>query len=141
MRRLRRRKHILPIYFHNKGLEFIQLKKILRKPSVMTKLPESFQEDDPPSVVYSLTSTIRNKIFNYKETVDSINTEDFEIFGTNLLSCDCYNSPFVDANHGHILTGDLRFLENQKLSKLISKEVQTIVNLEILIRTNVERLF
>ena len=84
-------RHILPIYFHNKGLEFIQLKTILRKPSVMTKLPESFQEDDPPSVVYSLTSTIRNKIFNYKETVDSINTEDFETFGTNLPSCDCHN--------------------------------------------------
>ncbi len=112
--------HILPIYFHNKGLEFIQLKNILRKPCVNSKLPEKLQED-PPSIVYSLTPTIRNKIFNYKETVDSINTVDLETFGTNLTSCECQNSPFIDQHHGHIMTGDLSFIKNNHLRKLISK--------------------
>ena len=69
--------HILSIFFHNKGLEFIQLKSILRKPSVISKLPEKLQEDSP-SIVYSLTPTIRNKIFNYKDTAESINTDDIE---------------------------------------------------------------
>ena len=114
-------KFILPIYFHNKGLEFIQLKNILRKPNVMSKLPEILQDEDPPSVVYSLSSTIRNKIFNYKETVDSIDTANFETFGTNLSACTCSDSPFVDPDHGHILTGDLRILKNPHLRKLISK--------------------
>ena len=112
--------HILPVYFHNKGLEFIQLRSILRKPSVISKLPEKLQED-PPSIVYSLTPTIRNKIFNYKETVESINTDDLDTFGTNLPSCQCQDSPFVDPDHGHIMTGDLSFVKNKHLRKLISK--------------------
>ena len=59
-------KHLLPIFFHNKGLELIQLKKILRKPDVISKLPEQLQAEDPPSIVYNLCPTIRNKLFNYK---------------------------------------------------------------------------
>ena len=107
--------HILSIFFHNKGLEFIQLKSILRKPSVISKLPEKLQEDSP-SIVYSLTPTIRNKIFNYKDTVESINTDDIETFGTNLPSCQCQNSPFIDFDHGHIMTGDLKFVK--KIAKI-----------------------
>ena len=41
-------------------------------------------------------------------------------YGTNLPLCNCQNSPFVDRDHGHIITGDLRFIENQHLRKLIS---------------------
>lgn len=114
-------KYILPIYFHNKGLDFIQLKKILRNPNVASKLPEKLKDENPPSIVYSLTSTIRNKIFNYKETVNTIDTDDLLTFGTNLPSCECSKSPFVDPDHGHIMTGDLRIIENQHLRKLISK--------------------
>ena len=68
-----------------------------------------------------MTPTIRNKIFNYKETVESINTDDLDTFGTNLPSCQCQDSPFVDPDHGHIMTGDLSFVKNKHLRKLISK--------------------
>ena len=77
------------------------------------KLPE-----DPPSIVQSLTPTISNKIFNYKDTVESIDTEDLNTFGTNLRSCQCDNSPFVDPDHGHIMTGDLSFVKKQAIAKI-----------------------
>lgn len=114
-------KYLLPIFFDNKGLELIQLKKILRSPEVISKLPQQLQTEEPPSVVYNLSRTIRTSIFNYKQTVSSINVNDHLTYGTNLPSCDCHNSPFIDRDHNHIITGDLRLIENQHLRKLISK--------------------
>ena len=114
-------KYIFPLYFDNKGLEFIRLNNILRNPDVKSKLPNHFQNDDSPSVVYNLSSTIRNKILNYKETVNNIDINDPDTFGTGLQTCNCTSSPFLDNIHGHILTGDLRILENNHLRELIQK--------------------
>ena len=114
-------KHILPIYFHNKGIEMVKLNKILRKPHITSKLPENLLTEDPPSIVYSLSPTIRNKLFNYKETVESIDITDSLTYGAGFSECDCQYSDFADPDHGHIITGDLRFIENQNLRKLISK--------------------
>ena len=114
-------KHLLPIFFHNKGLKFIQLKKILRNSDVISELPDQLQSEDPPSIVYSLSSTIRSKIFNYRETVNDIDINDRVTYGTKLPNCDCQHSPFIDSDHGHIVTGDLRIIENQHLRKIISK--------------------
>ena len=50
-----------------------------------------------------------------------ININDLETFGTGIHECECQNSNFCDEQHGHILTGDLRFVENVRLRKLISK--------------------
>ena len=114
-------KHLLPIFFHNKGLEFIQLKRILRNSDVISELPDKLQSEDPPSIVYNLSSTIRSKIFNYRETVNDIDVNDQLTYGTKIPNCDCHNSPFVDSDHGHIVTGDLRIIENHHLRQLISK--------------------
>ena len=116
-----RPKYILPLYFENKGLQFLRLSSILHSEDVKSKLPPQFQDDDNPSVVYSLTSTIRNKILNYKETVSNIDIHDVDTFGTGLHTCDCSSSEFVDQHHKHILTGDLRIIENLHLRQLIQK--------------------
>ena len=39
----------------------------------------------------------------------------------NNLTCNCTTSPFTDANHGHIVSGDIRIVQNNKLRKLLSK--------------------
>lgn len=113
--------HILPIFFDNKGLEHIKLSSILHLDEVVQKLPPILQQDEVPSVVYSLNNTIRNKIFNYKDTVNSIDTNDSETYGTGITECDCHNSQFVNEHHGHIVTGDLRIISNPNLRKLLSK--------------------
>ena len=97
------------------------MSSILHEEEVIDSLPDSLRTDEVPSVVYRLTKTIRNTIFNYKQTVADINTDDSDTFGTGLSSCSCENSPFVDANHGHIVTGDLRIIENSVLRKLLCK--------------------
>ena len=39
----------------------------------------------------------------------------------NLPICKCNESPFCDPHHKHIVTGDLRIIDNRKLRKLLSK--------------------
>ena len=91
-----RPKYILPLYFENKGLQFLRMSNILHDADVKSKLPDQFRDDDSPAVVYSLTSTIRNKILNYKDTVKNIDINDKETYGTGLHSCNCSSSDFVD---------------------------------------------
>jgi len=88
---------------------------------IKSKLPDQFREDDSPAVVFNLTNTIRNKILNYKDTVSNIEVNDSESYGTGLRSCNCSSSDFVDQHHGHVLTGDLRIIENVHLRQLIQK--------------------
>ena len=113
---------ILPIFFDNKGLEYLQLGSILRMEEVIKTLPRELQEKDPPSIVYSLGKTVRSKIFNYKQTVTAIDCKDLETYGTGIHQCDCQNNQeFVDEHHGHVLTGNLQLIKNSKLRKLLKK--------------------
>ena len=114
-------KSYISINFHNKGLDFIKLQSILRNREVSDAFQLGRGEVETPTVVYKLNASIRSKLFNYKETVNAIDTEDGETFGTGIIDCGCSNSTFCDPTHGHIITGDLRIIQNQKLRKLITK--------------------
>jgi len=112
----------LHIKFVNKGLDLIKIRKIIKNDEVTSLLPDCILNDDKvPSVLHKLEPTIRNKIFNYKQTVDEIDCSDPNTFGTGLEECDCKNSPFVDVHHNHIVTGDLHIIKNGSLRKLLSK--------------------
>ena len=67
-------------------------------------------------LVYKYDKTIRNKIFNYKNTVENYNNND-----EKNMNCECAASPFIDKNHKHIVTGDLEIIENRRLRQLIEK--------------------
>ena len=112
------------INFSNKGFNRLTLSKIFRSPDVIASLPPELQSEiKVPFPTYKLDPPIRNKIFNYKEAINSIHVdidEDISIIH-NLPPCDCPSSPFCDPHHMHIITGDLRIIENQKLRYLFSK--------------------
>ena len=100
-------------------MDNIGLSKILNKQDVYEKLPEKIkmEENCKICVTYKLGNPIRNKIFNYNGTVASISVNNPPV----LTSCSCNQSDFKDPNHGHIVTGDLRIVEDVKLRKLLSK--------------------
>ena len=117
-------KHVCSVRFVNKGLDDIHLSKIFTSPDVIECLPESLQhKDELPSVTYKLDPPIRNKILNYKDTVSSLNIsfENGNPTCEELSPCDCHSSTFCDPHHGHIVTGDLRIIDNSKLRKLFAK--------------------
>ena len=62
----------MPIHFDNKILDFINLNSILQENHIINCLPESLLKNEFPSTVYSLSSTIRNQISNYKNTIKTL---------------------------------------------------------------------
>jgi hypothetical protein len=112
----------LPIRYLNKGLDFIKIRKIIKSDDVTSLLPTCITDDEKvPSVLHKLEPPIRNKIFNYQQTVNDIDCHDLQTFGTGIEECGCSESPFIDGHHKHILTGDLSIVKNNKLRKLFMK--------------------
>ena len=115
-------KYKLNIEFVNKSLEFINLPQILRSKTVKENSPHMMDDTDVPMVVYSLSQTIRSKVFNYKKFVNNL---DLDLFSHNIKSVPChcnkYDKSFIEPNAKHILTGDLNIIKNNKLRKLLSK--------------------
>ena len=107
------------IKFNNKAVDFINLQKIFRHKEVRNALPSHLIQDSP-TVVYQLSDTIRSKLFNYKEFVQTLDVDSF-IANPGILPCDCDQSPFVNHDHGHIISGDLNIVSDQKLRSLIAK--------------------
>ena len=119
-----RPKNVCIISFENKGMNLTHINKIFRSAEVTSALPVNFQtEEDIPISTMRLSKTVRNKILNYKETVNSLHVEIDEdvVFIRNSFECNCKESEFCDPHHGHIVTGDLRIVSDDKLRKLLSK--------------------
>ena len=107
------------IKFNNKAMDFINIHKIIRDKRVINSLPHEVR-NDIPTVIYQLTDSIRSKLFNYKEFVQTLDVDSF-LQDNTILPCDCINSPFVDPYHNHILTGNLNIISDSKLKGLIAK--------------------
>ena len=105
-------------------MDDLHLSSIFRSNQVINLLPEELREDtNVPVVTFHLDPPIRNKILNYKNTVKDLEIlKENDIFiVNNLPTCDCSSSTFKDPVHNHIVTGDLRIINNNKLRKLLSK--------------------
>ena len=107
------------ITFDNKAIDFINIQRIFRDNEVVDQLPKDLKTDIP-MVVYRLTDTIRSKLFNYKNFVQSLDVDSF-LADNTLLPCQCQNSPFLNSDHNHIITGDLNIISNHKLRGLFAK--------------------
>ena len=59
-------------------------------------------------------------MFNHKEFIETLDNKDI-LDNINKLPCKCTASPFTDPNHGHIVSGDIRIAQNNKLRKLLWK--------------------
>ena len=113
---------VCKIVFSDKHIQDINLSRIFRDKSVLNALPDTVP-NIRPTVVYSYLKPIRNKIFNYKETINDLNVSEF-IENYNNTHCDCEHSNFKDAHHNHIITGNLDIIENDMLKNLFSQGPQ-----------------
>ena len=112
-------KNICKIYFHNKGVEMINLPRILKDERVIHTIP-NFVNWVSPLITYTLRDSLSKKIFNFNKFVRSVNVDEF-VRDETILPCECHDSPFKDNHHQHIVTGDLNIIHNTKLRKLIAK--------------------
>ena len=108
------------LHFVNKGMDRINTSKIIYNKNVKKNLPTQFNKTEQISTVYALTKAMRSKIFNHKEFIKTLDTKDI-LDNINNLPCSCTTSPFTNPNYGHIVTGDIRIVQNNKLRKLLCK--------------------
>ena len=80
----------MTVRYHNKGVEMINLPKILNLKQVRDTIPPFLSHRKPPLVSYSYTKTISGQIFNQKGAVEEL---DFNV-GTENMLCDCSSSTY-----------------------------------------------
>ena len=109
-------KHFMTIKFLNKAVDAINLPALLRSTSITDKIPVYFRE--PPIASYEYTSTVASKIFNFAPALSNLNVSEYL---SKSQTCQCKESKFCYEPHGHVITGDLRVIENARLRELVAK--------------------
>ena len=113
-----RNRPFLKVKFANKGIEALNLSNMLNQKYVQSKIPPYFQYKESPCISYSYTHSVASKIFNYKASLQQI---DFDGLSRNPTPCSCCDSDFLYDPCGHIVTGDLSIVRNQKLKDVLRK--------------------
>jgi len=85
---------------------------------VQTNVPAYFKQQTATIISYTYTSTIASKMFNHRKTLRQLNIDDHRLTPP---VCSCSSSPFNYNPIGHIITGDLAIVTNDKLRKTFRK--------------------
>ena len=75
-------KNVCSIFFEKKGVEFINIARILRDPVIAKSLPSSSVKFSIPMLTYKLTPPISTKFVNFNKFVNDL---DLDLF----LNPDC----------------------------------------------------
>ena len=113
-------RNLIKLHFVNTDMDMINIHKVINDKNLKENLLTQFNKTEQISTVYTLTKTIRFKIFNHKEFIKTLDTKDI-LDNMNNLPCNCTTSPFIDPNHGHI-SGDIHIVLSNKLRKLLYKD-------------------
>ena len=74
---------------------------------------------DDPTVVYSLTNSVKSKIFNFNKFVSNLDGKAF-LQDNTILACNCAVSGFINKDHRHIVAGNLWVVGDNELRKLFT---------------------
>ena len=121
-------KNYMNVMFHNKGMDMINLSRILNSKKVMAAVP-NYLRGPPPILNYTYTRTIAGKIFNNRKVGNELNMD----CGTAGMVCSCNSSRYKYESCRHVVTGDLSIIKEVKLRNWISVKALLIENRTILI--------
>ena len=99
----------------NRLVDKMNISRIFKTNDIKAYFPVKSDYYSSPSVSYSYSKTIRSAIVNYKETLLDPD------HGNITCSCDKYPLEYVDAHHGHIVTGDINIVSNKDLRNILQK--------------------
>ena len=102
--------------FTHKILEDIKIKAIFNMKEVRQLLPAQIRGKEVVRHVFSYGRTAGSKILNYNKALKE--AESLTYNEMLELECECASSDLCDAHHGHISTGNLRIIDNDKLRQL-----------------------
>lgn len=100
------------------NIDRINFSKLFNDPATKVLWPLTDFKFSNPMITYSYDKPIGAKIFNYRQTIQNLDVQEFLQTG---LQCNCNTSNFKNPYYQHIITGDLNIIENIELRNLISK--------------------
>jgi hypothetical protein len=107
----------ITIQFQTKHANNININKIFNHKDVRLHWPTNMDTKfATPMPLYKYNKPISNKIFNYRQTQDLFNINNY----TNTYTCQCHNASLSDVYHKHIITGDLDVIEDKNLRNIMS---------------------
>ena len=120
LRPCKKSKPEIPLYidFSHKILSDVNISAILRSNTVSGLLPGNLSDKFSIKLIYKYGKTIGSKILNYNEVLKGAEIASYN--DITQMSCDCDSSPFKNSNFGHVITGDLNLIQDEKLRELCS---------------------
>ena len=115
---------IWKLLFCNPGMDFLNLPRLLRDPALIATLPNQDADEKKnkrPTIVFTQTKPLRNRIFNYTKTLNDLNPEVWNNIDSHTPCC-CNTgtfSQFVDKAHDHVITGNLDIVSNTTLREML----------------------
>ncbi|MCP4058459.1 MAG: hypothetical protein GY738_14315 [Pseudoalteromonas sp.] len=103
--------------FHNKGMDIINFKKLLRRQQLAVHLPRGIHLPNF-SIAYKFLEPISLQLTNYSKELAKYKTSKLD---TESFRCKCAGSPYVYDPVGHIITGDLTIIDNAQLEAIFRK--------------------
>ena len=85
----------------------------------LTKFQSTFRDKEPPIMSYEYTSTVASNLFNFASTLSNLNDSDYL---SNPQTYQCKESRFCYEPQSHVITGDLKVIDNAKLMEHVAKE-------------------
>jgi hypothetical protein len=114
------KRSFLKLSFANKGLDGINLGNILHHKSVKSKIPPYFKDQYVCAYNFVLLyQTNSFKKINYKHVLRDLNIYDFK--SKPPPDCTCATSPFIYNPTGHVITGDLKIINNTSHTRVFAK--------------------
>ena len=99
-------------------VDAVNISNILNHKKVTSTILAYFRNQSPSIISYSYSFPIAPKIFNYKNVLQGLNTENIT---RNPSACSCKASEFCYNPVGHVITGDLNIVRISKLREFFPK--------------------
>ena len=106
------------VNFSHKILEEINIQSLYNLKEVRQLLPTQLKTRRPFRKVFTYGRTIGSKILNYNKCLKEAGELTYDQMMS--MTCDCESSDFVNSHHGHIITGDLNIVRDERLRKVCS---------------------
>ena len=104
--------------FTHKILESVNIRSIYNMREVKQLLPAQIRGKDIFKKVFKYGKTIGSRILNYNKVLKEVQGMAYDEMVD--MECDCGSSVLSDAHHGHIMTGNLEIIRDEKLRELCS---------------------
>ena len=104
------------IGFTHKIIDEINIKAIFNKRDLQDRLPTEIKGKDSFRIIYKYGKSIGSKLLNYNNILKE--TQELSYDEIEEMTCSCADSPLVNTHHGHIMTGNLKIIEDEGLRNL-----------------------